>query len=136
MIEEEDSVIVKSLKNMYDIGDQVAKMLTNSCYYAPHTVISCKWYLDDINIDDSDGSCTMKYIAHGDYTYTRFVDLDRMLDPEYVQAELQSVREKTDQYKAKMDEARQSKTERIAAETKSRELREYQRLQAKYGDIK
>lgn len=75
----------------------------------------------------------MKFIAHEDYSYSRYVDLDRMLDPDYVQVELQIVREKTDQYKAKMDESRRLKAESVTADTERRERLELERLQAKYG---
>ena len=132
-MEDEISDVQNTLKVLFELGDSIAQMLTESRYYAPYTVSACKWYVDDIVIDDSDGSCTMKFIAHEDYQYSRYVDLDRMLDPEYVQVELQIVREKTDQYRAKMDESRRLKAESVTADTERRERLELERLQSKYG---
>lgn len=130
---ETQSDVVKTLKILYDMGDQIAKMLTESCYYAHYTVTSCKWEMDDVTIDDSDGCCAMKFVSREDNVYRWFAELDRMLDPEYVQSELRSVRNLTDQYKAKMAESRRLKADSVIAETERRERRELERLQAKYG---
>ena len=130
---ETQSDVVKTLKILYDAGDQIAKMLTDSCYYAHYTVTSCRWEMDDITIDDSDGSCAVKFVSRNDDVYRWFADLDRMLDPKYVQSELQTVRELTDRYKAKLDETRITAAETALAGIERRERMELERLQSKYG---
>lgn len=130
---ETQSDVVKTLKILYDAGDQIAKMLTDSCYYAHYTVTSCRWEMDGVTIDDSDGCCAMKFVSREDNVYRWFAELDRMLDPEYVQSELQTVRELTDRYKAKLDETRRTAAETALAGIERRERMELERLQSKYG---